>query len=86
MEYDLARDWKYSGGPADSPGAKVLPEGTVLGSIEIKDGVPMTPQMLADALQRNLARECSKPAPPAAKTMQEHTSRLKKAKRKVLDE
>ena len=94
MEYELTRDWKYSGGPADNPGAKILPEGTVLGSIEIKDGVPMTPQMLADALQRKLAREHKVPMVPGpiaaqqekAKAAQLEKRRKVKAKPTGLDE
>ena len=63
MKYELTRDWKYTGGPEGGPGGKVLKAGTVLGTIEINEGVPMTPQMLADAILRKLAREVSEEIP-----------------------
>ena len=80
MEYELSRDWKYTGGPEDAPGGSVLLEGTKLGRIEINEGVPMTPQMLADALQRKLAREVNEPPPKPKAPV------TGKAKPKVVDD
>lgn len=79
MEYELTRDWKYSGGAPNDPGGQVLKAGTKLGRIEINDGIPMTPQMLADALQRKLAREVSEP-PQTPEVVKQAVSRRVKAK------
>ena len=75
MEYELTRDWKYSGGPEDAPGGSKLEAGTRLGRVEINTGIPMSPQMLADAILRKLAREVSEE--PTRKTAGSRKTKVK---------
>lgn len=78
MKFELARDWRYSGGQEGSPGGESLDEGTFLGTVDVAPGVPMTPDQLADAIRVKLAREVPEPGDkPVSKAASRRTAKVK---------
>lgn len=82
QQYHLLRDWKYTPGPEDQH-AKVLPAGTVIGTVEVEDGIPMVPRQVIDAVYGGLAAEVKE---ADADRVSSSVAGAKKGRAKVTDE